>query len=699
MSCRDVLPVQEWYTAAELAGFEGLPATQQGVGLRAKKEGWANKKREGRGGGKEYAFSSLPQVTQDAILERSLTVSGTGGELLDSDEPEESKERPLARYEDLNDDQIKIMSARVAFVREIQRLEKVTTQKKAILTLVANAKLGNLTQYLAERVVLANDRKTATRTLSERTLKRWLSDFREHGELGLVPRRRKKDMRTPPWGPDFLKFYQRPQKPSIAQAYREFVERTSGDHPSYDQVNRWLKRLPPEVREKGRRSGEELRAFQAFKRRKTDQLWPNSVWQSDGHTFDAEVLNPLTNRPFRPEVTLVEDWCTRRIVGFALNLAESTMATLDALRHSITNAGMFEILYVDNGPGYKNSIVREVVDRLGGTMTFSTPGAPQAHGAIERTHRTELVRLAKTFDSYIGADMDRRIANRRHTLSRRDIKKGLKPRHIPTFQEFFDRLSESVERYNNTPHSGLQQIRDLETGKLRFQTPMESWASFEAQGFEPQVADPELIQSLTRPQHVRTTARGEVQINRGKYFNQELVAFHGQEIKVAWDYRDSSSVGAFTLDGEFICEAELDGNATPAMPATVQEQAKEKRKKGQLKLAATKIKTRTGLDVEIRTLEPQTDSDDHVQRLIEAGRAKAKELAAPKEEKFQPPEGGMERYRLWQKLDKRVQEGEELKPDEKKWWETYPTRDQFRAIKRVMDASANGKTVSARRAM
>jgi len=696
MSCRDVLPVQEWYTAAELAGLEGLPASVSGVIRRAKSESWPAKKREGRGGGKEYAFSSLPQVTQDAILARALTSAGTGGELLEPRQPD--TERELARYEDLNEDQLAVMTARVAFVREIERLAQVTTQTKAVQTLVDAARSGGLTPYLAERVVRANDRKTATRTLSERTLKRWLSDFRKHGERALAPKRRKADMTVPPWGPAFLAFYQRPQKPSIAAAFEQLREQTEPPHPSIDQVRRWLKKLSPEAREKGRMSPQELKAMQPFKRRSTEHMWPNDVWVSDGHTFDAEVINPITGQAFRPEITVILDWFSRRIVGFALNLAESTVATLDALRHGITNAGMFSVFYVDNGAGFKNEAIYEVVDRLGGTITHALPYNSQGRGVIERPHRTILVRLAKEFDSYIGVDMDKQAATRAHKLSRKAIKDGLKPAHIPTFQEFFDRLNSAVEKYNHTPHAALRKIRDMETGRMRGQTPMEAWASAEAEGFEAITADAELVASLTRPQEVRKTHRGEVRINGGIYFMDALRDFHGEEIKVAWDYRDTSSVGTYTLDGEFIGEAKLDGNSTQAMPTAMLQRAADKRQKGQLARLSTKAKTITGQDVEIRTLEPVANDDD-TQRQIEAGRAKAKLLAAAKTDAFVIPEDPMARYRLWQKLDKRVTAGEELSEKEQMWWERYPTTDGYRAIKRVMDASANGKTVSARRAM
>lgn len=696
MNCRTTLSVQEYYTAAELEALEldGLPGSSRRI-RDFLSEHCEGRKRVGTKA-TEYAFSSFPQDTQDALLEKALCTTGESPEVV---QPSTEKAAEPARYQELNEDQLGVMAARVSFVREIERLSKVTTQKKAIQTLVTAAKLGTLTPYLQDRVVRANDRKTATRTLSERTLKRWLGDFREHGERGLAPKRRQKDMAIPQWLPKFLQFYQRPQKPTVTAAYHQFVERTPGPHPSIDQVHRQLRKMSPEAREKGRRSPQELKALQPFKRRTTEHMWPNDVWVSDGHTFDAEVINPITGQAFRPEITVVLDWYTRRITGFALNLAESTVATLDALRHGITIAGMFNVFYVDNGAGFKNADIYEVVDRLGGTITHSLPYNSQARGVVERAHKT-FVALAKDFDSYIGVDMDKQAATRFHKLSRKAINNGLKPSRIPSFQEFFDRLSEAVERYNYAPHTGLRKIRDLDTGRLRHQSPMECWASAEAEGFEAITADADLVASLTRPQHVRKTHRGEVRINGGIYFMDALRDFHGEEIKVAWDYRDSASVGIFTLEGEWIGEAELDGNATPAQPESVLQRGADKRQKGQLKRLATKGRTITGKEVEIRTIEPEAASnDDHIQKMIEQGRAKLKAIEAAKDQAFEIPGDGLARYRLWQKLDKRVIAGEALNEKEQKWWETYPSTPGYRAIKRVMDASANGKTVSARKAM
>ncbi|WP_438454674.1 DNA-binding protein [Vreelandella venusta] len=667
-----------WYSAKELAGLPGLPGTERNVREYAKRHGWEGQQRLGSKA-IEYAFSVLPTETQNALLLTQTDNAAPTPASTVASQPEE--QRP--GQQQLTDAQRQVMTARVAFVREIERMSKMVSQQRAIETLVAHAKEDDLKLYLKERVVLANDRKTETRTLSERTLKRWISDFKKHGERGLAPKRRAADMSMPAWAGDFLKRYQKPQKPSVEAAYQLLVEQTPPPHPSIHQVRRWLAKLSPEARERGRMGVHELKALQPFKRRKTDDLWPNDVWVADGHTFDAEVINPLTGQAFRPEITLIIDWATRRIVGFALNLAESTVATLDALRDAVSRVGMFNLFYVDNGSGFDNAIVYEVVDRLGGTITHSLPYNSQARGVIERPHKTILVRLAKTMDSYIGADMDKEASTKAHKLSRRDIKQGLKPALIPTFQEFFDSLNDALNVYNHRSHKGLPKVRDLDSGKLRHKSPMEAWKSAEAEGFNALTAPSDVVASLMRPQEVRKTNRGEVRINGVVYFLDALRDFHGEEIRVAWDYRDTGSVGIFTLEGEHIGDALLDGNATPAMPATMIQRAAEKREKGQLNRLVQKAKVVTGSDVEIRAITPAANYSDEKQAA--AGRAYAQQLA-DQGTRFQIPHNKMERYRLWKKLDGQLQQGEEVPEAARDWHERYKNHSDLKAIAKVMDA-------------
>lgn len=676
---------RSWYTAQELAGLPGLPGTVRGVRKLADRQGWEGQRRLGSKA-IEYSVAVLPKEAQTALLTASL---GTPPALVETPEPVTASyvynERDGLSASRLTDDQRAVMTARLAFIREIERMSQAITQQRAIETLVELAKVGELSPYLMERVERANDRKTAHRTLSERTLKRWLTNFRRHGEIGLAPERRKKDMSVPSWAADFLKHYQRPQKPSVEAAYCAFQAEHPGC-PSIHVVRRWLKKLSPEARERGRMGAQELKALQAFNRRQADMLWPNDVWVADGHTFDAEVINPITGQIFRPEITLMIDWGTRRIVGFSVNLAESTIATLDTLRDGVTRCGMYKVLYVDNGSGFDNAVVYEVNDRLGGLITHSLPYNSQARGIIERAHKTILVRLAKTYDSYIGADMDKQAKTRFHKLSRKQLATGLKPAPVPEFAEFFADLQHALDEYNHRPHRSLPKIRDLETGRYRHQSPMDCWKSAEAEGWEPLRADPEVIASLTRPQVTRKTTRGEIRWNGGVYFHKTLVDLHGEEIRVAYDFRDSSQVWAFSTEGELICTAQLDGNASPAQPKTLLEKGQEQRVRGQLNKLAKKATVLTGEEVELRVIPRNTAPQYTDEQLIEARRHAAAQIAQ-QPSGFLLPNDSVARYRLWKQLDKRLHDGESLSEHEARWHGIYPSKQEFASMRDLFDAA------------
>lgn len=394
--------MRNWYTAQELAGKPGMPGTERGIRKLAERNCWEGQRRLGSKA-IEYAFAVLPSETQAALIAASVASEAPPA----ASEQPETTQRDAKNASRLSDSQRAVMTARLAFVREIERMSQLVTQQRAIETLVGLAKNGELSPYLDERVSRANDRKTEYRSLSERTLKRWLADYRKHGETALAPARRQKDMAVPDWAKDFLRCFQRPTKPSVEASYAEFAARCQGERPSIHQVRRFLNKLSPEAREAGRRTPQELKALQPFRRRTTKNLFPCDVFTADGHKFDAEVLNPRTGKPYRPETTTVIDVATRRILGISIGEAESTIGVMDALRDAITRGGMFAIFYVDNGSGFANAAVREVVDRLGGTMTHALPYNSQARGLIERVHQTIWVNAAKKLTSYIGADMDK----------------------------------------------------------------------------------------------------------------------------------------------------------------------------------------------------------------------------------------------------------------------------------------------------
>jgi putative transposase len=74
--------MREWFTASELAGLPGLPASERRVRSRVERENWQSRARAGRGGGNEYHLSALPECTQAALIVRERaagTETSVGG--------------------------------------------------------------------------------------------------------------------------------------------------------------------------------------------------------------------------------------------------------------------------------------------------------------------------------------------------------------------------------------------------------------------------------------------------------------------------------------------------------------------------------------------------------------------------------------------------------------------------------------------
>ncbi|UZD92719.1 Mu transposase C-terminal domain-containing protein [Pseudomonas corrugata] len=668
-----------WFTAQELAGLPGMPTTVRAIQIRAKAE-WQGRKREGSKA-VEYPIAILPAETQAALLEKAVS------EVMQPGEDVAVEKSPIVVVENrkssaLTDKQRQVMSARLAFCREIERMMGAVSQRAAIETLIRCAQAGTLSPYLMDRVDLANDRITGERGLSERTLKRWLSTWRSAGrnEVALAPLRQRANLDTPAWLPQFLRYYQRPTKPSVAASYAEFVSAYGDAAPSIHAVQRMLKKLSPDALNRGRMSPQELKALQPFRRRATKNLFPGDVYTADGHKFDAEVINPLTGKPYRPEITTVLDVATRKVVGVSLGESESAIGVLDALRDAVRQC-MFSIFYVDNGSGFANDTVREVVDRLGGTMTHSLPYNSQARGLSERGHQTIWVRAAKKLTSYIGADMDKHAGTRVHRIGRKELREKGNSRVLPTFAEFMSGVEYEIATYNGTPHRGLPKFRDPETGVVRHMSPNEAWQDAIFEGWEPIIAPGSLVDSLMRPQVIRKSRRGEIAWAGNTYFSADLTAFHDQEIRIAYDVRDASQVWAYTLDGEQIGAAKLDGNSTDYMPQTMLEMARERRQQGQFKRAVDKLETLTGHRVEV--IAPTTAPSANLStEVLEEAReyARALDQQSPK---FVVPGDDVSRYRLWVRLDQRKSAGEELTADEARWYERYPSHPDFVAMKQV----------------
>ncbi|WP_291437785.1 DNA-binding protein [Desulfovibrio sp.] len=223
---------QEAYTTQKIASLLGVNSIST-VTRRASRESWQSATRTGRGGGKLWIVASMPKETRELIASGllrkqyatheadSCAIAGTIysamlGTAPAPVQPINYTPAPSATplFPGASDRERAVATARLAFVREIERMSGILGKEGAIRHLADSSRLGSLPSILMEQISTATACKRGG-VLTRRTLYRWMADYAERGEAGLLPSQ-SKTVPIPSWFDDFLRHYQKPQHPSIA---------------------------------------------------------------------------------------------------------------------------------------------------------------------------------------------------------------------------------------------------------------------------------------------------------------------------------------------------------------------------------------------------------------------------------------------------------------------------------------------------
>lgn len=485
------------------------------------------------------------------------------------------------------------VKARIEIISKLDKLMKSSPADRAIQQTV---RFFNDNPSSAELVAAALGDSLGP-VLSRAVIYRWIKDHKE-GVSALAPKASRDTHSFPHWFGVFMSYYARPQAPTITAALDDLRYKARlNDLPSYDQVRRCLAKLDKhhgtQARHRGREGAQALKARHAYVVRDTSGLMPTSVYTADGKLFDAEVQHPIHGRPFRPEITAVLDVYTRKCVGWSVGLAENAKDVRDALRDACMENGIPAVFYVDRGPGFKNDALDNQLTgfcaRLGITKMHSLPYNSQARGIIERFNGSALNPLAKEFDSYIGADMDREARQKAFKTSRKELKEIGATALLPTWQEFMAALAEWIIDYNRSEHDGLT-YRDR-SGRKHKITPNDLWQKATDSGFEAVTVLPDEADDLFRPMVRRKTHRGMVEFMTNSYFDMALEPYDGLYVLVGYDVHDASRVwvreidhtGDEELPGRLIAVAAFEGNKERYIPFSFEQAATEKRAAARLR--------------------------------------------------------------------------------------------------------------------
>jgi transposase InsO family protein len=237
-----------------------------------------------------------------------------------------------------------------------------------------------------------------TRLVGKRTLYRWVEAFRERGFAGLEWARR-----TPPpetaLPTDFVTFVvdqkQKDPRASVPELIRR--ARVAGilpDDQVIDRVTVWraLDRRGVATKRQKKPHDGDTRRF----------AYPNRMMMllSDGKHFRAGKA-----RLKRVALFFLDD-ATRYGLHVIVGTSESTELFLRGVYEMVRKGGLFEMLFLDRGPGFRSTDTAAVVAALNGLLILGTAAYPAGHGKIEKFNQTALNAVLQYLDGADDVDPD-----------------------------------------------------------------------------------------------------------------------------------------------------------------------------------------------------------------------------------------------------------------------------------------------------
>jgi len=591
------------YTCKELAAMQlpGLPTSERNMREKANRESWAGRKREGRGGGMEYQpSSSVIKLIRDIELRKNLTefpAIKSAEIVIHRDIPSEQASDIIKvgglvrRVKDDSGLTDKDRARRDAAILLCKAIHGAATAadcsiKRAITELAPRILNHTAHPELIEAAQVTYTKPRASGQSIEALISRLQKMYaayekgRMAGDISmyLVPGSRQPEGHSPLLIKAFLLHFCQPGRPPVTEAWRNsapWFAYHGLERPAVDTFYRIEKELPVTIKYRGRVTGSEWRSLLPYVARDVSMFKANDIWVGDGHSFKAKVQHPLHGQAFVPEITFIRCWVSRKIVGWSIDLSESTVAVSAALRHSMMNTRARPLVYYsDNGSGQTGKLidcpVHGTLARLGIAHETGIPGNPQGRGIIERLWADTLIPLARSYPTCIWRGGDKESTRKMLVELNKKETRVL----LPSFEQLLDDVARVVDEYNSTPHGALDKA-----------TPDEFYeANIDQDSIDLGITPHELA-SMWLPERPRTPQRGIVSLFNNEYAFPDLVNImpEGEQVRVRFDIHNPHQVWLYRMDGRYIGEAKWDGHKRSAFPISYMDQLREKRAEGKVK--------------------------------------------------------------------------------------------------------------------
>jgi len=327
---------KEWFSAQELEGLAGLPRTRQSITVKAKKDNWENRPRQGKGGGKEYRLSSLPKETQAVLIKRAHLVSKDKNiDPLTLDEKYDIAERKAnftyCRESLWSHYDSKKQSAKDKAMERLKAIVAVLALHDSGMNFIEGCKeVASQIEDQAGKQVKGLSWSSIRDMWHGKTNKPGIKLYRRDDWLpalvpGYVGRTATAEFTEEAW--DYFKAeYLRLEKPTVTACYYRMA-RIAPDHgwqiPSLKTVERRTKKLPIAEVTLRREGHEALMRLYPYMERTVRDMHALDHINGDGYQHNVFVKFP-DGEIVRPKTWYWQDIFSRKILGYRVGKTENT---------------------------------------------------------------------------------------------------------------------------------------------------------------------------------------------------------------------------------------------------------------------------------------------------------------------------------------------------------------------------------------
>jgi putative transposase len=237
------------------------------------------------------------------------------------------------------------------------------------------------------------DQISKTSGLSERTIRRYLSQFRTEGFGGLKPRGKTAETKSEAIPSHLLDqaILLRREVPSRSVAQIIQILEWE-DLAKLGQIKRST--IQEKLTERGYSSRHmKLYSQSGVAARRFQKRHRNQLWQSDIKYGPYLPIGPNGTKKQVYLVAIIDD-ATRFVLHGAFYPTLDSRIVEDSFRQAIQKYGVPESVYFDNGKQYRTKWMSRTCSKLGTRLIFAKPYSPESKGKIERFNRV--------IDSFLG---------------------------------------------------------------------------------------------------------------------------------------------------------------------------------------------------------------------------------------------------------------------------------------------------------